>query len=311
MQTNDSGRSVLSGLFHDSARAESALTELKNAGYAHAEISEVDTDADADAGTSDATSYAGNGTDLDRDERATGRSYASTATTAAASGGSFFREHEARASSFGDELAALGFSKHDAQHLVDAVVRGQALVTVDAASLGVAGAQQILERYDGKVYFAEGVGPGALGAAATAAAVAPQPVAAAAAVDTTGAREIELREERLQLDKRRVQHGEARLSKRVVTETQTIDVPVTHEELVIERTPVTSGTPAGTIADGEEIVIPLSTEVVNVEKRVVATENVTVGKRQVEGVEHVGETLRREELVVDDAARPDVRERSL
>ncbi len=289
MNRTDTGRSVLAGLFHSSAEAEATLAELKSTGYPQAEISEVDKDASDDR-TGDVEREPG---------RRTGREAAADVTPATTSAsladGSFFREHEAHASSFVDELLALNFSKNDAHHLVDSVVRGQALVTVDAGMRGTAGAREILERHGAKVHSAQGAD-----AAGAAIPVAARPGSVPATDEASGERALELREERLQLEKRRVQHGEARLSKRVVTETQTIDVPVTHEELVIERTPGSGRAADGTIERNEEIVIPLSTEVVNVEKRVVATENVTIGKRQVEGVEHVNETVRKEELVVDD-----------
>ena len=49
---------------------------------------------------------------------------------------------------------------------------------------------------------------------------------------------IELREEELRVEKERVEAGEVRLRKEVVKENKTIDVPVTHEEVVVEKRPV-------------------------------------------------------------------------
>lgn len=46
---------------------------------------------------------------------------------------------------------------------------------------------------------------------------------------------IERREERLTVDKETEQIGSVRVGKRVVEETQSVDVPVKREELVIER----------------------------------------------------------------------------
>ena len=50
----------------------------------------------------------------------------------------------------------------------------------------------------------------------------------------------------------------------------------------------------------EEIRVPLSEERVDVQKRTVVTEEVEIGKRKVEGTEHVSDTVRHEELRVDD-----------
>jgi stress response protein YsnF len=56
-----------------------------------------------------------------------------------------------------------------------------------------------------------------------------------AAYDTTDDRTLKLREERLSVDKQTVKQGEVHLGKDVVTETQTIDVPVTREEVYVTR----------------------------------------------------------------------------
>lgn len=115
-------------------------------------------------------------------------------------------------------------------------------------------------------------------------------------------RKLQLRAERLSVDKRRVDAGEAVVGKRVVSETAEVDVPLVHEELYIERRPA-SGTYSGnvgTIGDGESIHVPLSREEADVQKRTVVTEEVAVGQRRVEETKHVSETLRKEELDVDD-----------
>ncbi len=114
------------------------------------------------------------------------------------------------------------------------------------------------------------------------------------------ARRLQLREERLTVDKVRESAGEAIVSKKVVTQQAEMDVPVMREELYIERRPAseTYGE-AGVIGSGETIRVPLERERVVVDKRTVATEEVVVGQRQVEGTEHISETLRKEELDVD------------
>ena len=76
---------------------------------------------------------------------------------------------------------------------------------------------------------------------------------------TESERRIQLRGEMLRTHKERVQRGEVRLRKDVVTENQNVQVPVTREELVIERT-AGSGQVSGEIGRDEEVRVPLSEE---------------------------------------------------
>jgi uncharacterized protein (TIGR02271 family) len=117
-------------------------------------------------------------------------------------------------------------------------------------------------------------------------------------------RTIQLREERLKVNKTPVQAGEVRVGKRVVSERQTIDVPVEREEVVIERRPASGraaeGIAAGDIGAGQEVRVPVREEQVNVSKEAVVTEEVSVGKRKVRDTKHVAATVRKEELAVDE-----------
>src|SRR5512135_525337 len=96
-----------------------------------------------------------------------------------------------------------------------------------------------------------------------------------------GDQTVQVREEELQARKQPVETGAARVRKEVVTEHRTMEVPVQREEVVIERHAPT-GEPV------EEIRIPVSEEQVSVEKKPVVKEEVTVGKRVVQGTERVG-----------------------
>lgn len=269
-QTSSTRAGVVAGLFHDPDVAARALAELRSAGFSRVEISQTDSSGNT---TADALPAAQTGE------------------------ARFFQEHESHASSFVDELASLGFSKHDAHDLVEGVIEGGAVVTADAKD-DVGGAAAVLARNHGDVRYAQGAATTVRegGAAAMTGAAAGTATAEADQV-------LELRAERLAVDKRKVQHGEARIRKEVVTKTQTIEVPVTYEELVVERVPVSGAAAAddGSIAAGETIRIPLSEERVDVSKHTVVTEEVAIGKREVGETEHVSETLRSEELRVDDS----------
>jgi len=124
-------------------------------------------------------------------------------------------------------------------------------------------------------------------------------------------RTIQLREERLKVDKTAVKTGEVRVGKRVVTEHQTIDVPVEREEVVIERRAASGRAARGDIAEGEEeIVIPVKEERVSVTKQPVVTEEVSVGKRKVRDTKQVSASVRKEELAVDEEGDVKVKGRS-
>jgi uncharacterized protein (TIGR02271 family) len=111
---------------------------------------------------------------------------------------------------------------------------------------------------------------------------------------------LELREEELRVEKERVQAGEVRLRKEVVTEKKTLEVPVTHEEVVVERHSVGGNRAAsGDIGEDSEIRIPLTEEQVRVEKTPVVREEVSLKKQQVQDTQRVSETVKREEAWVD------------
>jgi uncharacterized protein (TIGR02271 family) len=100
--------------------------------------------------------------------------------------------------------------------------------------------------------------------------------------------------------KERVRRGEVHTRKEVVTENQSVEVPVTREELVVESVPVSERQASpGEIGAGEEIRVPLSEEVPRVEKQQVVQEEVRVGKRAVQKTEHVSDDVRHEKLRVD------------
>ena len=120
------------------------------------------------------------------------------------------------------------------------------------------------------------------------------------------------REELLDVDKHTHKAGEARIHKEVHTEHVNMDVPVKREELVIERTELHGKSTGPITGNGtSEQRVVLREEEVDVTKKTVAKEAVSVGKRTVTGHEHVGADLKEEEIVVekDGTARTDKRPR--
>jgi len=128
-------------------------------------------------------------------------------------------------------------------------------------------------------------------------------------VRTGGANQkIELREEELTAQKHAVEAGEVKVHKEVTTEHKTLEVPVRHEEVVIERHAV-SGQHASSadIREGEEIRIPVMDEEVDVQKRAVVKEEVNVGKRVVQETERVGGDVRKENVRIEREGDVEVR----
>ncbi|CAM4267992.1 DUF2382 domain-containing protein [Jeotgalicoccus halotolerans] len=121
--------------------------------------------------------------------------------------------------------------------------------------------------------------------------------------DLTEEERIQLREERVNVDKENVQTGEVTVDKHVETDRQEFDIPVEREEVVIERNPVDDVPAKGNFDDTndvDEVRIPVNEERVNVDKENVVNEEVTIKKEKHEDVEHVSEEVRREELDVDE-----------
>jgi uncharacterized protein (TIGR02271 family) len=126
-------------------------------------------------------------------------------------------------------------------------------------------------------------------------------------VQHEGERTMQLKREELHARKDNETAGEVRIRKDVVTEHKTMDVPVTREEVVIERRPVTGGqVTSAELRPGEEVRIPVKEEHVHLEKTAKAVEEVRVGKRKVQTTEHVEGEVRREELRVEKEGQPRV-----
>ncbi len=122
-------------------------------------------------------------------------------------------------------------------------------------------------------------------------------------------RTVELREEDLQARKTPVETGSVHLGKEVVEEERTMNVPVTHEQVYVERHPVDRRPADRPISesDSETIRVPVREEHVDIEKRPVVYEEVDVGKRVTEETRQVSDTVRREELRMENKGDVEVR----
>lgn len=142
---------------------------------------------------------------------------------------------------------------------------------------------------------AAGVGAAAAGLGAGAA-DADCPAAGAADSD-----ELIRSEEQLNVSTDRVETGEVHLRKYVVTETETVEVPVEREEVRIVREPITDADRAAhTSAIGEaEASVTLHEDQVTVTKESVPVEKVSLETETVRDTETVSEEVRKERLETD------------
>lgn len=110
-------------------------------------------------------------------------------------------------------------------------------------------------------------------------------------------------EERLHVGTQSVETGRVRLRKRIVTENVTQTVPVSHEEVALEREPITDANRDDAM-DGpdlreDETEVTLHAEQPVTSKETVPVERVSLGKRAVAEEQTVNETVRKEQIDTD------------
>ena len=110
---------------------------------------------------------------------------------------------------------------------------------------------------------------------------------------------VQRSEEELRAGTREREAGSVKVRKRVRTDRERIEVPVKHEEVSVERVPVSGEATEAQIGE-DEVSVPVTEEEVVVDKRAVAKEEVRLRKDVVEGTEVVEEDVRREEIDVED-----------
>ena len=112
---------------------------------------------------------------------------------------------------------------------------------------------------------------------------------------------IPLHEEEIVPVKREVSLGAVRIEKEIVTEERTITVPVTEERLRITRLAPSDGTGGGVDAFEEEVIeIPIRGEEIEIVKRPRVANEVVIEKETIQRTERYADTVRREEVHVDE-----------
>ncbi|MCQ6277167.1 YsnF/AvaK domain-containing protein [Bacillus sp. V3B] len=117
---------------------------------------------------------------------------------------------------------------------------------------------------------------------------------------------LDLREEELDIDKHRVETGDVTLHKDIVEEEQSVNVPVSHDQVVIEQRSIDHEPTDEPITEEETVQIPVTAEKVDVDKHTVVTGEVSAHKRSVQETEQVRDVLRKEVADVESHGTTDL-----
>ena len=112
----------------------------------------------------------------------------------------------------------------------------------------------------------------------------------------TGEERIPLTEERLEVSKRN-QENQATITKKPITETKRVEVPLTREEISVERRPPSGQTEAQSpIQSEKDIKIPLKREKAKVSKKPYVKEEAVIKKKAFTDTKEITEDVTSEEL---------------
>ncbi len=116
---------------------------------------------------------------------------------------------------------------------------------------------------------------------------------------------LQVHEEELQARKVAREAGDVTITKDVVEETKSIEVPVMREEVRVERR-ATSDTSSGDVSadafSGDSITVPVMEEEVQVSKVARPVEEIEISKVQTRDTETVSDTVRKERVDIDDSS---------
>jgi len=324
-------RSTIVGVFEDRRHADQAVKELRDAGFRDDQIGVAmrHTEGSTEAVTDEHDTHAGTGTIAGV---LTGLGLGALAGLGVLSGvipvvgpaiaaGTLgvILSNAAAGAGIGALVGALvgaGIPEEEAKYYQGEFEQGRTIVTVNADGRSDE-VTTILRRHGAYDMSTRGAVAGATGTASQANVAtthAASHATHAAGASTRQGDTVQVKEEHLHAEKRPVEEGEVRVRKDVHTETKTIEVPVQHEEVVIERTPVhgrtaAEGITSDAIREGEEIRIPVRGEKVDVGKHAEVVEEVKVGKRVVQDTERVSGEVRKEEVHVEKKGDVDIHNR--
>lgn len=110
---------------------------------------------------------------------------------------------------------------------------------------------------------------------------------------------MKLRREELDIAKNRVDIGKVEFSKEIIEEQQTVHVPVSHDEVIIERKTINEPSERPIGEDDEHFSMSVGEDRIEVGKHTMVTGEVSARKREVEEDREVRETVRHEEARIN------------
>jgi uncharacterized protein (TIGR02271 family) len=313
MTTSD--RSTVVGVFEDTAEARRAIEALKEAGFTGEHISVLAPDRDDTRAVAEETGTRA-GEDAAKGAVAGGilgglggwlvgigalaipgvGPLLAAGAFATALGGAAIG---AGVGAIAGALVGMGVPQEHAEYYEGEVKSGRTLVTVSADGR-YDEAQRLLRDYGAYDVESRGAAGARSAAPASVVDVAERSAADGESRPASDGQTLQLREEELRARKSEIQTGQVTLGKDIVEEQRTLQVPVTREDVTIERRPVTPRPADRPIEEtSRTIEVPVREERVEVEKTPVVYEEVGVGKREVTQTQHVSETVRREEARVE------------
>ncbi|WP_018615551.1 YsnF/AvaK domain-containing protein [Segetibacter koreensis] len=108
-------------------------------------------------------------------------------------------------------------------------------------------------------------------------------------------------EEQVKVSKEVIETARVTLSKKVNESTESFEIPLTQEEIVIKRIPkneLIDTMPAAQRYEGDVMIIPVLKEVAVIEKRIMLVEEIHISKLKTEKTETRDVTVRKEEVNV-------------
>ena len=307
----------IAGLFPDRQSAERAIEDLKDSGFDPSKIGVVMRDkADTKAVTAEHGTHSTEGAVAGGIVGGTAGALLAAVGALVIPGVGPFISGGILASLIGGTagwlvggLSGLGIPEDEAKYYEEQVGQGRALVTVDAAGRDDE-ARAIMLRDGAEDLQAQGFG-GAQAAPTAYATTAASTIQTAAPmssgrtviddqVDNTGTIRVPVREEELVVGKQVEEQGRVHVHKDVVSEQQTVSVPLQHERVTVEHVAYSGGSaPSADAFVERDIDVPVMGEQAVVGKQVTGVEEVVIHKDVATEQQRVTDSVRKERVIVD------------
>lgn len=117
---------------------------------------------------------------------------------------------------------------------------------------------------------------------------------------------LQIKEEQIDIAKRWIQTGDVKIHKEIFSEEKNFTIPIQREDLVIEKKSIASDASKDKTSETQIIRIPLTEEHVEFSKHKVVLEDISIYKQQINDIEHIEKTLKKEKPKVKISGSPNV-----